>query len=375
MKIKNTIYLLLVMILFFNCSSTNENNAPEENFQESITISQSTITSSEKAEVFSIIVKANCKWNIINPVNWIAFDIVNGSNGETVIKLLIDENDTDLERDAEIIFKGETAKVSLSIHQQKGLLVNTVPEGYKLVWNDEFDQQLHSNGMPALPDDKWWFEVGNNGWGNNEDQHYVDRFHKTDTVAKIKDGRLIITAIKIDQPLNGSNVVSARMNTKESWKYGYFEMKAKLPGGKGTWAAFWMMPKNFNKWPDDGEIDILEYVGYRPNVVQSTIHTKDYNHVKGTEKTGMLNIKKAEEKDHVYGLLWTDKKMVGYCDGVPFFEYLKQVDSSYGAWPFDQPFYLKLNLAIGGNWGGLHGVDQTIFPAEYSIDYVRVYQK
>ena len=127
----------------------------------------------------------------------------------------------------------------------------TVPEGYRLVWNEEFNKGT----QPDL--DQWYYETGGNGWGNNELQHYVAGNQGNEQLAAIKDGILSIIAKKI-----GETVYSIRMNTKESWKYGYFEARLKLPKGKGTWPAFWMMPKNYTAWPDDGEIDIMEVNGF-----------------------------------------------------------------------------------------------------------------
>lgn len=250
-----------------------------------------------------------------------------------------------------------------------------VPSGYDLVWQEEFNESPEVNGVLPLPGDKWWFETGGSGWGNNELQYYTDRVAGTDTVAKIKDGNLIITAFKRSKPYYGMNYVSARMNTVEAWKYGYFEARIKVPGGKGTWAAFWMMPKNFTAWPLDGEIDIMEYVGYRPNVTQASIHTDLYNHKIGTEKTATKNIENAETEFHVYGLEWTEDQIVGYVDGVPYFTFKNDHLGDKRTWPFNAPFYLKLNLAIGGDWGGIQGVDENIFPSKYEVDYVRVYQK
>ncbi|MFV0469872.1 MAG: family 16 glycosylhydrolase [Dysgonomonas sp.] len=249
------------------------------------------------------------------------------------------------------------------------------PANYELIWQDEFNTPRNPDGTLPLPDNKWYFETGGNGWGNNEAEYYVDRVYQNDTVAKIQDGKLIITAHKLATPYQGKSYVSARMNTYESWKYGYFEMKAKLPGGRGTWAAFWMMPKNFISWPLDGEIDILEYVGYRPKVVQSTIHTQAYNHTIQTDKSGTQTVETAETDFHTYGLEWTEDKIVGYADGVPYFTFENDKKGDKNTWPFNEPFYLKLNLAIGGDWGGAQGIDTSIFPSRYEIDYVRVYQK
>ncbi|MBP1664995.1 MAG: family 16 glycosylhydrolase, partial [Bacteroidetes bacterium] len=182
---------------------------------------------------------------------------------------------------------------------------------------------------------------GANGWGNNEIQNYIAGARGTDTCAVIADGVLKIIAKKV-----GSEVLSIRMNSIDSWTYGYFEARLKVPAGKGTWPAFWMMPKNFTSWPLDGELDIMEYVGYRPNVVQASVHTMAYNHTIGTQKTATKTIQNAETEFHIYAMEWTA-----------------------------DPFYLKLNLAWGGNWGGAQGIDATKLPAVYEIDYVRVFQK
>jgi beta-glucanase (GH16 family) len=151
-------------------------------------------------------------------------------------------------------------------------------------------------------------------------------------------------------------------------------MRAKLPGGKGTWAAFWMMPQNFTAWPLDGEIDIMEYVGYRPDVTQASVHTQAYNHKEHTEKTDTHSAPGAESKFYVYGLLWTKDTIAGYINGTKYFSFANDHAGDKRTWPFNEPFYLKLNLAIGGDWGGSMGIDPAIFPSRYEIDYVRVYQ-
>lgn len=255
-------------------------------------------------------------------------------------------------------------------YAQSPVIVNkTVKDGYKLVWFDEFNTPV-----PAMPQETAWrYETGGNGWGNNELQFYVAGKHEADTLAYISDGTLKIKAL--EKAEGGKKYVSVRMNTRKSWLYGYFEARAKLPGKRGTWPAFWMMPVNFKSWPLDGEIDIMEYVGYRPNIVQSSIHTKAYNHVAHTEKTATQEIKNAETEFHVYGLEWTPDYITGYVDGQPYFTFKNDGKGNKETWPFNAPFYLKLNLAIGGNWGGSKGIDPAVCPAVYEIDYVRVYQK
>jgi beta-glucanase (GH16 family) len=246
-----------------------------------------------------------------------------------------------------------------------------VPAGYSLVWSDEFETD-------GVPDNEWWFETGNSGWGNNEPQYYIDRVFGNDTVAKIQDGKLTITAYKLPAPpssLNGADIISARMNTSKAWTYGYFEMRAKQPGGRGTWSAFWMLAQNFQSWPRDGEIDIMEYVGYRPDVTQASVHTDAYNHVEQREKTATRNAPNAENKFYTYALLWTENEISAYINGIKYFSFANDHAGDKATWPFNVPFYLKLNLAIGGNWGGSMGIDPDIFPSRYEVEYVRVYQK
>lgn len=250
-----------------------------------------------------------------------------------------------------------------------------VPSGYKLVWSDEFNDSRQSDDKPVLRPDKsdWWYETGGGGWGNNEQQYYVNGVTAyNDTLAAITNGTLKLKAIK--RKCNGLDYASIRMNTSRSWLYGYFEIRAKLPGGRGVWPAFWMLPKNFKSWPLDGEIDIMEYVGYDPDMVHSSIHTQAYNHSIGTQRTSTKKILNAESEFHTYGIDWTESCIRAYVDGELYFTYTNDGAGNKNTWPFNVPFYLKLNLAVGGNWGGVKGVDTQIFPATYEVDYVRVYQ-
>lgn len=240
------------------------------------------------------------------------------------------------------------------------------PAGYRLVWQDEFNGAGHS-----LPDNgKWWYETGGGGWGNNEKETYVSGREGTDTVAMVSNGTLKIIAKKV-----GNEVYSVRMNTNASWTYGYFEARLKLAVGKGTWPAFWMMPKNFRSWPEDGEIDIMEHVGYHPNYVSSSIHCKAYYHKIGTQKTHELYLSTAQSEFHTYACEWTEDYLKFYFDGEEHFAFYNDHTGNYDTWPFLNPFYLKLNLAWGGDWGGAMGLDESCLPATYEIDYVRVFQK
>jgi len=245
------------------------------------------------------------------------------------------------------------------------------PAGYELVWQDEFNDSRTSNGKAVLSNSsEWWYETGNGGWGNNELENYIPAISGTDTCAKIDDGTLKIIARK-----SGSEVLSVRMNTSRSWTYGYFEARLKLPVGKGTWSAFWMMPKNYTSWPGDGEIDIMEEVGYRPNWVSTTIHCTAYSTLNGQQKTAETYVSTAQTEFHVYAVEWTSDFIKGYVDGKIFYEFDNDHKGKKETWPFDNPFYLKLNLAWGGNWGGAQGVDESALPSNYEIDYIRVFQK
>ena len=243
------------------------------------------------------------------------------------------------------------------------------PAGYQLVWRDEFND-------PSLimPDAKeWWYETAEPGWVNNELQTYVAGRTGDIITADVSDGTLKIRAIK-----DGNRVYSARVNTRKNWTYGYFEARLKLPKGKGTWPAFWMMPSVWSGWPEGGEIDIMEHVGCVPTEVSSSIHCKAYYHAIGTQKTAARKVAGVMDEFHTYALEWTPEYIKTYVDGKQLF-YYNPDDYSGGrnanTWPFNKPFELKLNLAWGGDWGGMMGVDESCLPATYEIDYVRVFQK
>ena len=237
----------------------------------------------------------------------------------------------------------------------------------KPIWFDEFDVE----GLPNS--EKWGYDVGigDNGWGNNELQYYTDGRPENVNIA---DGLLNIIARKEDY--KGSKYTSTRLISKGKgdFLYGRFVVKAKVPPGKGNWPAAWMLPTDwaYGAWPASGEIDILEHVGYEPDVVHITVHTADYNHVKKTQKEAIKKIKNAMTEFHEYRVDWTPEYIRGFVDGEQIFNFLNEGKGS-STWPFDKRFHWLLNLAIGGNWGGLQGIDDTAFPMTYQIDYIRVY--
>ncbi|MBL7745413.1 MAG: glycoside hydrolase family 16 protein [Chitinophagaceae bacterium] len=236
---------------------------------------------------------------------------------------------------------------------------------WKLVWSDEFN-------YTGLPDtSKWTAEVGGHGWGNNELQYYTAG--RPDN-ARVEDGHLIIEARK--EKKDSNNYTSARLITKGKgdWQYGKIEVKAKLPKGLGTWPAIWMLGSTSPlKWPDDGEIDIMEHVGFNQGFIHGTVHCKKFNHVIGTQKTDTIEVQDCSEAFHVYSVEWNKDSVKVAMDGNVYFRFGNE-RSGYDAWPFDNKMHLLLNIAVGGNWGGQKGVDESIWPQRMEIDYVRVYQ-
>jgi beta-glucanase (GH16 family) len=238
--------------------------------------------------------------------------------------------------------------------------------GWKLTWSDEFNNK-------GLPDsNKWNYNVGGHGWGNNELQYYT----ANDTLNSIvENGHFKIIARK--QSKENRQYTSARLVTenKADFKYGRIEISAKLPKGRGTWPAIWMLGKNIKEvpWPACGEIDIMEHVGYEKDSIFGTIHTEAYNHMKGTQKGKGIFSNNPYDLFHVYAIEWTPEKIDFIMDGV-IYNHVINEHLSEKEWPFDQPFYLIINLAIGGGWGGKMGVDETVFPATLEVDYVRYFQ-
>ena len=241
----------------------------------------------------------------------------------------------------------------------------------KLVWSDEFN-------TPGEPDtSRWNYDLGDGcpnvcGWGNNELEYYT----KDVKNVRVENDRLIIEAHK--EPLGGKGFTSARIvsKLKGDWLYGRMEIKAKLPRGTGTWPAIWMLSTDwkYGGWPASGEIDIMEHVGHDPGVIHGTIHTETYNHGKQTQKEGKVIVTDAQDEFHVYSIDWTKNKIEFYVDGKLYHSVTKGINDTFKEWPFDQRFHLIMNLAVGGNWGGAQGVDDSIWPQKMEVDYVRVYQ-
>jgi beta-glucanase (GH16 family) len=241
---------------------------------------------------------------------------------------------------------------------------------YELVWSDEFDYQ----GQPDP--NKWGYDTGGHGWGNNELQTYTNDGNAW------ADGEKLIIEARAEEP-GGREVTSARLVTrnKGDWLYGKIEVSAKLPGGRGSWPAIWMLPTDWNynnTWPDSGEIDIMEHVGADLNRVHASIHTLAFHHSIGTNKgSGPRYIATATEEFHVYSIEWLPDRIHFFFDHELIYTYDPSNYTerpTYKHWPFDKRFHLLINIAWGGDWGGYRGVDDDALPVRMEIDYVRVYQ-
>ena len=232
------------------------------------------------------------------------------------------------------------------------------------MWEDDFT----SNGVPDPS--KWSYDVGGSGWGNNELQYYTSGNN-----VGIVNGNLVIQAKK--ENLEGRQYTSTRMISrgKGDWLYGRFVVRAKLPSGRGTWPAIWMLPSDngYGTWPASGEIDIMEHVGYNQNNVHSTIHCSAFNGQRGNQKGNSKIIPNATTEFHDYRIDWTPYSIKGFVDDEQYFEYIND-NTGFTTWPFNRKFHMILNIAIGGNWGGAQGIDDTIFPATMEVDYVKAYK-
>lgn len=237
----------------------------------------------------------------------------------------------------------------------------------KLVWSDEFNY----TGRPDTT--KWAYDIGGHGWGNQELQYYTDRLEN----ARAEGGKLIIEARK--ESFKENQYTSCRLVTrgKAEWRYGRIEVRAKLPQGLGTWPAIWMLAAKHNYgdqyWPHNGEIDIMEHVGYDPGVVHASTHTLAFYHSIGTQKTAKTPVPSAMSDFHTYRIDWTKDAVRAYVDDTLYFTFAND-GQGWQHWPFDQPFYLLLNIAFGGSWGGAKGVDPGVLPQRMEVDWVRVWQ-
>jgi beta-glucanase (GH16 family) len=247
------------------------------------------------------------------------------------------------------------------------------PDRAHLLWSDEF------NG-PNLDLSTWSFDTSRNkpGWWNGEQQYYAAGRPQN---IRIDHGVLVIEARRDPDALKGLSdwggqaYSSARIMTKgkASWTYGFYEVRAKLPCARGTWPAIWLMPEKDAPWPEGGEIDVMEQVGSLPNVEHATVHTALFNHQRHTQRGAQFPLPTSCSEFHRYQLAWSPDALTIGIDDHAYMKVKNDQPGGRGAWPFDGPFYMILNLAIGGPWAGSKGIDDAAMPQRFEVDYVRIW--
>ena len=333
-----------------------------------ITASTESIDAPAAGNTYTVnVTTTGVEWGAYADKDFVTVTTQGATQQQGTLTITVAENPYTEARTATVTLMSGSARKSISVSQAAAEeAAYNAPAGYQLVWQDEFNSGSELNAAD------WTHEVQRSGWVNNELQNYVN--HKTpegQLVTEIRGGKLRITALKENGKIYSGRVYA---KVKQGWTYGYIEASIKLPKGKGTWPAFWMMPVNFRSWPADGEIDIMEEVGYHPNYVSSSLHANAHVHSNNTQVTHEMLCQGAEDDFHTYAIEWTAKNITTYVDG--------RVQLSYDNrglgrddWPYDDPFYVILNLAWGGSWGGAQGVDESALPATMEVDYVRVFQK
>ncbi len=372
---RNSIKFLLIAMLAGTavtaCSDSDYEPGKVVYDDNTITTGLQNITTNNVGGEYTITIHADRgEWRAYSEDSWATVQLANTNKSDGTVVVKVAENTEKEARNTNIVVMARASRKKIAVSQSAKEVAPdnseiTAPEGYTLVWNDEFNGTTLSND--------WTREQKPAGWVNNELQNYTD----DGTTIKVSDGRLYIQCYKAAD----GKIYSGRVYGKEAqgFKYGIFEAKIKLPKGKGTWPAFWMMPANndfaANPWPKCGEIDIMEEVGYHPDYTSSSIHCQAYNHNIGTQKTAERLTSGAESDFHVYRLEWTADYIKTYVDGNLLLTFDNDGKGDVNTWPFDKPFYPILNLAWGGMWGGQQGVDERALPVTMEVEYVRVFQK
>ena len=361
----NTLLLTLAVALWGCGGSDSDDIQPAT---ASIAVSQTSISVPAAGGTYTISVATTGKeWGAYADKDFFSIDAKNMAAQSGTLTVTVPANPMNSARTGTITIMSGSARQTISVSQEGAAkAAYNAPDGYNLVWHDEFDSGSVLNSTD------WTHEVQKDHWVNNELQNYVD--HKTpegNLVTEVKNGKLLIHCFK-----ENGKIYSGRVYAKQKvgWTYGYIEASIKLPKGKGTWPAFWMMPVNFRSWPADGEIDIMEEVGYHPDYVSSSLHANAHVHSNNTQVTHEMKCEGAEGEFHTYAILWTAKNITTYVDGKVQLSYDNR-GLGRDDWPYDDPFYVIFNLAWGGDWGGAQGVDESALPVTMEVDYVRVFQK
>lgn len=358
-------FLLTLAVALTGCGGSEDDPTPATI---TITASPEQVEAPAAGGTYAVSVSTTGKeWGAYADGDFIKIETDGTLTQNGTVKVVVSENPFTEEREGTVTIMSGAVRKAISVHQAAAEKPGyDAPEGYRLVWNDEFDEgsELNSND--------WTHEVQRDHWVNNELQNYVN--HKSPEgklVTEVRNGTLRINCFKENGKVYSGRVYA---HVNEGWQYGYFEARIKLPSGKGTWPAFWMMPVNFHSWPGDGEIDIMEEVGVRPNYVSSSLHANAHVHSNGTQVTHEMLCEGAEDDFHVYAIRWTHENITTYVDGKVQLSYDNR-GLGRDDWPYDDPFYVILNLAWGGDWGGMSGVDESALPVTMKIDYVRVFQQ
>ena len=266
------------------------------------------------------------------------------------------------------------------MNEQQPREVNDVPivpassSGWQLGWHDEFEGAAGSK-----PDERWWTpELGGGGWGNQELQYYTDRNAYQDG-----ESHLVIEA-RLENPANYScwygpcRYTSARLITKERFAltYGRVEACIQIPSGQGIWPALWMLGQDIDRvgWPECGELDIMENIGREPATIHATIHGPNYAGAGGINGSYSLEAGRFADDFHLFAVEWHPHQIAFFVDGTPYFTVTRDAVEQRGKWIYDHPFYLLLNVAVGGNWPGDPDSSST-YPQFFLVDYLRVYQQ
>jgi beta-glucanase (GH16 family) len=359
-------FMLSLAVALTGCGGGEDDD--KEPAKVGITLSQEAIEAPVGGGSYTInVATTGVEWGIGTVADFLTVTTQNTASKTGTLTINVPANPYTEPRMGTVTVMSGTARKQITVTQAAAeKAAYDAPEGYTLVWQDEFDTGSE------LDQNKWTHEVKNSGWVNNELQNYVNRITPGGAlVTEVKNGTLHINCLKENGKIYSGRVYA---NVKQGWKYGYIEASIKLPKGKGTWPAFWMMPVNFRSWPADGEIDIMEEVGYHPDYVSSSLHANAHVHSNNTQVTHEMKCPGAEGEFHKYAILWTAQNITTYVDGKVQLSYDNR-GLGRDDWPYDDPFYVILNLAWGGSWGGAQGVDESALPVTMEVDYVRVFQK
>ena len=372
--------ILALALLAASCTAPAQTETPNGG---SVQVNPTEINVGFDEQIVEVTVTADADWgsSVADPA-WCTVYPTGGVKGETKVKVTIKKNILTEARQNEITFRTTSSKTTVKVTQETSTTGEAmfVPEGYKLFWSDEFDG-------PSLNADNWTCETGGHGWGNAELQYYTDRPENVD----VRDGKLVITARK--ESYQGATATSARLITlgKVFFKYGYVVASIKLPKtANGLWPAFWMMGNDFKSkgWPNCGEIDILEMGnsgginnGTQEKFLNGACHWGEPNHAYyGPSYTNSYSVQDGEF--HTFTCIWDENQVAMYIDldtnpnAKPYF---KMNIKDFGDNEFRKDNFILLNLAVGGNFPGIHDINKVTAlsggPAEMEVDYVRVFQK